>query len=150
MDSGNLAPKVSGKKVAQIPPNKLEPPIMINGAVPLNPASNGAATPPSLEIMEAVPMAVFLMIVGYNSAVYKYTTANEALAPNLPEMTLGIQNRGGVKLEFVRNSFDSIRKFAIRLIRKGKKYSKNSMKINSKFVRFDSTPTIGCTVNTLQ
>ena len=51
--------------------------------------------------------------------------------------------RGGVKLEFVRNSFDSIRKFAIRLIRKGKKYSKNSMKINSKFVRFDSTPTIG-------
>ena len=38
------------------------------------------------------------------------------------------------------NSFEirSIRKFAIRLIRKGKKYSKNSMKINSKFVRFDS------------
>ena len=46
-------------------------------------------------------------------------------------------------MEFVRNSFDTIRKFAIRLIRKGKKYSKNSMKINSKFVRFDSTPTIG-------
>ena len=92
IDSGNLAPNVSGKKVAQIPPNKLEPPIMINGAVPLNPASNGAATPPSLEIMEAVPMAVFLMIVGYNSAVYKYTTANEALAPNLPEMKSGIQN----------------------------------------------------------
>ena len=38
--------------------------------------------------------------------------------------------RGGVKLEFVQNSFDSIRK--------GKKYSKNSKKINSKFVRFDS------------
>ena len=54
-----------------------------------------------------------------------------------------LQSRGGVKLEFVQNSFDSIRKFAIRLIRKGKKYSKNSMKINSKFVRFDSTPTIG-------
>ena len=50
---------------------------------------------------------------------------------------------GGVKLEFVRNSFDLIRKFAIQLIRKGKKYSKNSMKINSKFVQFDSTPTIG-------
>ena len=31
------------------------------------------------------------------------------------------------------NSFDSIRKFAIRLIRKGKKYL-NLMKINSKFV----------------
>ena len=43
------------------------------------------------------------------------------------------------------NSFEirSIRKFAIRLIWKGKKYSKNSMKINSKFVQFDSTTTIG-------
>ena len=29
--------------------------------------------------------------------------------------------RGGVKLEFVRNLFDSIRKFAIRLIRKRQK-----------------------------
>ena len=46
-------------------------------------------------------------------------------------------------MEFIRNSFNSIRKFAIRLIREGKKYSKNLMKINSKFVRFDSTPTIG-------
>ena len=54
-----------------------------------------------------------------------------------------IVGRGGVKLEFVRNSFDSIRKSAIRLIRKGKKYSKNSMKFNLKFVRFDLTPTIG-------
>ena len=54
-----------------------------------------------------------------------------------------VEFRGGVKLEFVRNSFDLISKFAIQLIRKGKKYSKNSMKINSKFVRFDSTPTIG-------
>ena len=41
---------------------------------------------------------------------------------------------------FVRNSFDSIRKFMIRLIRKVKNNSKNSIKINSKFVRFDSTP----------
>ena len=49
-----------------------------------------------------------------------------------------MQCRGGVKLEFVRNSFDSIRKFAIQLIRKGKKHSKYSIKINSKFVRFDS------------
>ena len=45
--------------------------------------------------------------------------------------------RGGVKLEFVRNSFDSIRKFTIRLIRKGKKSSKNSINFNSKFVRFE-------------
>ena len=45
--------------------------------------------------------------------------------------------------EFVRNSFYSILKLMIWLIRKGKKYSKNSMKINSKFVRFGSTPTIG-------
>ena len=36
--------------------------------------------------------------------------------------------RGGIILEFVRNSFDL--KFVIRLIGKGKKYSKNSMKIN--------------------
>ena len=43
------------------------------------------------------------------------------------------------------NSFEnsSILKFAIRLIGKGKKYSKNSMRINSKFVQFHSTPTIG-------
>ena len=37
--------------------------------------------------------------------------------------------RGGVKLEFVRNLFDSIRK--------GKKNSKNSIIFNSKFVRFE-------------
>ena len=41
-------------------------------------------------------------------------------------------------MAFVWKLFDSIRKFAIRLIRKSKKYSKTSMKINSKFVRFDS------------
>ena len=41
---------------------------------------------------------------------------------------------------FVRNSFDSIRKFMIRLIRKVKNNSTNSIKINSKFVRFDLTP----------
>ena len=40
---------------------------------------------------------------------------------------------------FVQNSFDSIRKFIICLIRKEKNNSKNSIKINSKFVRFDST-----------
>ena len=39
---------------------------------------------------------------------------------------------------FVRNSFHSIRKFMIRLIRKVKNNLKNSIKINSKFVRFDS------------
>ena len=43
----------------------------------------------------------------------------------------------------VRNSFDSIRKFMIRLIRKVKNNSKNSIKINSKFVRFDLTPPLG-------
>ena len=35
-----------------------------------------------------------------------------------------VKFRGGVKLEFVRNSFDSIRKLTNRLIRKGKKSSK--------------------------
>ena len=54
-----------------------------------------------------------------------------------------VWSRGGVKLEFVRNSFNSIRKFAIRLIRKGKKYLINSMKINSKFIRFDSNYRVG-------
>ena len=51
----------------------------------------------------------------------------------------------GLGVESNWNSFEirSIRKCAICLIRKGKKYSKNSMKINSKFVQFDSTPTIG-------
>ena len=41
---------------------------------------------------------------------------------------------------FVQNSFNSIRESMIRLIRKVKNNSKNSIKINSKFVRFDSTP----------
>ena len=54
-----------------------------------------------------------------------------------------IHSRGGVKLEFILNSFDSIRKFAIRLFPNGKKCLKNSMKINSKFVQINSIPTIG-------
>ena len=43
--------------------------------------------------------------------------------------------KGGVKLEFVQNLFDLIWKFAIWLIQKGKKYFKNSMKINSNSIR---------------
>ena len=42
--------------------------------------------------------------------------------------------------------FDSIRKFAIRLIWKVKKYSKNYIKINSKFVRYDLTPPLSRTL----
>ena len=60
--------------------------------------------------------------------------------------SIRLQLQAGVKfseIRFVQNSFDSIRKFANRLIREGKKYSKNSMKINSKFVRFDLTPKQG-------
>ena len=41
--------------------------------------------------------------------------------------------RGGVKLEFVRNSFHLIQKLAIQLIWRGKKISKNSINFNSKF-----------------
>ena len=48
-----------------------------------------------------------------------------------------ICSRGGVKFEFVRNLFDSIRKLMIQLIRKGKKSSKNSIIFNLKFVRFE-------------
>ena len=44
-------------------------------------------------------------------------------------------HRGGVKLEFMGNSFDSIRNFAIRLIEKSKKYSRNLMKINSNSIQ---------------
>ena len=46
------------------------------------------------------------------------------------------QDRGGVKLEFVR--FDS--KICDLIDSKVKNNSKNSIKINSKFVQFDSTP----------
>ena len=49
----------------------------------------------------------------------------------------------GVESNWNLYKIRSIRKFAIRLIRKGKIYSKNSMKINSKFDRLDSTPTTG-------
>ena len=42
-----------------------------------------------------------------------------------------VSSRGGVKLGFIRNSFNSIEKFAINMIWKGKTYSKNLMKINS-------------------
>ena len=51
---------------------------------------------------------------------------------------------------FVRNLFDSIWKFIIRLIRKVKNNSKNLIKINSKFVRFDSTPPLEKTWNYLK
>ena len=92
-------------------------------------------------------IATIMPIYHYNNVIYHSKCKLSLLSfkkiqlktnPNFPMWC-----RGGVKLEFVQNSFDSIRKIAIRLIRKGKKYSKNSMKINSKFVRFDSTPTIG-------
>ena len=47
--------------------------------------------------------------------------------------------RGGVRLEFVGNSFILIQKFAIRWIQKGKKYSKNWWKlIQFQFVWFNS------------
>ena len=69
--SGNFAPRVSGKKMAKRPPTRLEPPMIIKGALPLSPASNGATIPPILAIIEAVPTALFRMTVGYNSAVYK-------------------------------------------------------------------------------
>ena len=62
---------------------------------------------------------------------------------SMKEVKMRLQSTVGVESNW--NSFEirSIRKFAIRLIRKRKKYSKNWMNINSKFVRFDSTPTIG-------
>ena len=39
---------------------------------------------PAFETIEAEPMALVLITVGYNSAVYKYTMANDAEAPNFP------------------------------------------------------------------
>ena len=44
----------------------------------------GAANPPILAIIEHMPTAVLRIWVGYNSAVYKYTIAKEADAPNFP------------------------------------------------------------------
>ena len=79
-----MAPKVSGKNMANIPPSKLDPPMIIKGAVPCNPANNGAAIPPILATIDAVPTAEFRIIVGYSSAVYKYTIAKLAEAPNFP------------------------------------------------------------------
>ena len=43
----------------------------------------------------------------------------------------------------VESNWNSFEICSIRLIRKRKKYSNNLRKINSQFVRFDSTPTIG-------
>ena len=82
--SGNLAPNVSGKNMASIPPSKLDPPMIIKGAVPCNPANSGAAIPPILATIDAVPTAELRIIVGYSSAVYKYTIAKLAEAPNFP------------------------------------------------------------------
>ena len=46
-------------------------------------AKSGAAIPPILATTDAEPIAVFRMMVGYNSAVNKYFGV--AATPNLPE-----------------------------------------------------------------
>ena len=92
-------------------------------------------------VISQVYNMVLITICTYYAVLTRKVTMNWILA--FASLKHGISIRGGVTLEFVRNSFDSIQNFAIRLIRKSKKYSKNSVKINSKFVRFDSTSTIG-------
>ena len=65
-----------------------------------------------------------------------------------------IHSRGGVKLEFILNSFDSIRKFAIRLFPNGKKCLKNSMNSiqNSQFfqIQFSDSKRSNKTIFTSQ
>lgn len=65
-------PKVSGRRKTNRPPTIEARPIMLIGndkGVRL--ARIGAQRDPNLAIMELVPMAEFLIEVGYNSAVYK-------------------------------------------------------------------------------
>ena len=63
--------------------------------------------------------------------------------------------RNSIRFEGKLIRFVRFEKFSIRLIRKYFFNSKNSRKINSKFVRFDSTPPLlqpelACSVNTEQ
>ena len=68
--SGRKVPYVSGRKHARIPPISEVDPMNTRGIVTgLIPANSGAAIPPILATMDAVPTAVFLMEVGYSSAV---------------------------------------------------------------------------------
>ena len=57
--------------MANTPAMRLEPPMIIKGVGPLMAAKSGAAIPPILAIVDAEPIAVFRMMVGYNSAVNK-------------------------------------------------------------------------------
>ena len=70
--SGRVEPKVSGKNMANTPAMRLEPPMIIKGVGPLMAAKSGAAIPPNCDATDAEPIAVFRMMVGYNSAVNKY------------------------------------------------------------------------------
>ena len=71
------------------------------------------------------------------------------------QKTTRLKIRNSIRFEGKIIRFVRFEKFSIRLIRKCFFNSKNSRKINSKFVRFDSTPPLlqpelACSVNTEQ
>lgn len=69
-DSGNGSPRVSGKKRAKIAPTKDDEPMIVMAKVLEDRlAMIGAKTAPILAKDEQAPTAVFLMPVGYISAV---------------------------------------------------------------------------------
>ena len=69
------------------------------------------------------------------SSFWKDLKANQIICLQICWISSSTQIRVGVELEFIWNAFKWIRKFAIQLIRKGKKYLKNSMKINLNSIR---------------
>ena len=85
--SGSFCPSVSGKKTANAPAMVATTPMMKTGAgsqYTLSRSSRREVMPPILATKEQVPTAWFLMGVGNISAVYTYTMAKEAEAPNFP------------------------------------------------------------------
>ena len=92
MVSGNLSFVVSGNLKANTPAVRATDPKITNtkggqiwSKLPF--CIKSAIIPPNLAIQEQVPIAVFLITVGNNSEVYKYTIANPKAAANLPIIT---------------------------------------------------------------
>ena len=68
---GSGRPSVSGKKMPPRPPIMAKPPIVINGIMPPRPITNGAPILPNPDVVLLIPRAVFRIIVGNSSAVYR-------------------------------------------------------------------------------
>ena len=84
-DSGKAMLTVSGKMITRTPATRLKDPMITIGIVTGEiDAKIGAPKLPSLENIDAVPSAVFLIDVGYNSMVKRYAVAKAAVPPNFP------------------------------------------------------------------